>query len=67
LAKRILPASATKNKTKNKIKCRYLFSSSFYKTAATAFFINDRLVKELMKVFFTFILEEQLVDIVKCV
>ena len=45
----------------------YFFSPTLYKTTAFGYFVYDRLIKELIKVFFTLVLKLQFVDIVKCV
>jgi hypothetical protein len=45
----------------------YLFALALNKTAAPAYFINYRFVKELIKFFFTLLLKKRFVDIVKCV
>ena len=37
------------------------------KTALLTYFIDDRFVKELIKVFFTLLAKLQFVDIVKCI
>jgi hypothetical protein len=45
----------------------YLFTAALYKAAAAADPVNNRFVKELIKVFFTLLLKKRFVDIVKCV
>ena len=45
----------------------YFLALALYKAASLTYFINDRFVKELIKVFFTLLLKLQFVDIVKCV
>jgi hypothetical protein len=58
----------TANKEANhKRKGAYFFALALYKATMDGYLINDRFVKELFKVFFTLWLEEQFVDIVKCV
>ena len=45
----------------------YLPGFAYNKTSLLANFINYRFVKELIKVFFTLLLEKRFVDIAKCV
>jgi hypothetical protein len=67
LAERIVTDAATDNKPNYKMVSTYLFTAALYKAAASADPINNRFVKELIKVFFTLLLKKRFVDIVKCV
>ena len=65
--KRGLIGAATHNKPQYKMIGDYFFSLTLYKATAFGYFVYDRFIKELIKVFFTLLLKLQFVDIVKCV
>jgi hypothetical protein len=45
----------------------YLFTLALNKAALLTYPVDNRFVKELIKVFFTLLLKKRFVDIVKCV
>jgi hypothetical protein len=65
--KRVLPFAATDNKTNYKMVGTYPFWGALYKATLLPYPIDYRFVKELIKVFFTFLAKKRFVDIVKCV
>ena len=66
-AKSGLLAETADQKTQYKMIGAYLPGFAYNKTSLLANFINYRFVKELIKVFFTLLLEKRFVDIAKCV
>ena len=67
LFKSILAFRAHQQKTKNKIIGGDFIGFSPFKPTTAANCFYNRLIKELIKVFFTLLLKLQFVDIVKCV
>lgn len=65
--KRVVAIATTDNKTNNKMVSTYPFWLALYKATLLPCPVDDRLVKELIKVFFTLLLKKRFVDIVKCV
>jgi hypothetical protein len=61
-----LVVQAANQKANNKIIGTNLLDFTYRKTTLFGDPCNDRFVKELLKVFFTLLLEKRFVDIVKC-
>ena len=65
--KRVVAFTATGNKTYYKMIGTYSFGGALYKAALLPYPVDNRFVKELIKVFFTLLVKKRFVDIVKCV
>jgi hypothetical protein len=66
-AKGVIAFAATDNKTYYKMVGTYPFRGTLYKATLLPNPVDDRFVKELIKVFFTLLVKKRFVDIVKCV